>query len=146
MLETGGRAARGALVVDFAALDAQFDYPRLAQRERSGPARDDGYFAQSAARSAAAAGRNGQTAVTASGGGGDTTTSVGERGELELVGCATLDASWDRGTGTHVALPDAQLRAASSGVGGDASGGVGGDAGAPGGGGGGAPGGARCEE
>ena len=58
----------GALLIDFAALDAQFDYPRNWN---------------------------------------DTSASIGSvggSGTLDVVGCATLDASWDRGTGTHVAI------------------------------------------
>lgn len=61
----------GAMLVDFAAMDAQYDYPRN------------------------------WSAV----GQGDTAVFFGEGDQrLDVYGCATLDASWDRGAGTHVAL------------------------------------------
>ena len=59
----------GALVVDFAALDAQFDYAR----DWSSDAPSEPLHKST-------------------------------QGTLEVIGCATLDASWDRGGGTHVAL------------------------------------------
>jgi len=64
----------GALLVDFAAMDAQFDYPRNWSEARL---RAEGVPSPYL--------RHGED-------------------RLEVVGCATLDASWDRGAGTHVAL------------------------------------------
>ena len=76
----------GAIVVDFAALDAQFDYPRAWNAVEANGEADEVPFGAADERTVSA------------------TSAPGSGGTLQLIGCATLDTSWDRGAGTHVAL------------------------------------------
>ena len=94
----------GAIVLDFAALDAQYDYPRDWANASTYPSSSQPYAHTTAAAAMASA-----------------AASRRDLPSLEVSGCATLDTSWDRGAGTHVAILRRASAADREGGGGDGS-------------------------